>query len=109
MARLGGINTNSDVYVTTGAFVVPYATTAISIGLDASHCVVTVSATATITLPTAVGILGRIYRIKNIGAAATVTIATTSSQTIDGITTQTLTVQYDSITIISDGANWHII
>lgn len=109
MARLGGVSTNSDVYVTTTAFVTPYATTAGSLALDATHGVVTVSATATITLPTAVGITGRVYHIKSIGAAITVTIATTSSQTIDGSTTQTIAIQYDSISVVSDGSNWHII
>lgn len=63
--------------------------------------------TFTITLPTAVGSQGRIYNIKNSGTGI-ITIATTSSQTIDGITTQTLN-QYDSIAVQSDGTNWIII
>lgn len=109
MARLGGISTNSDVYVTTTSFATPYATTAGNLTLDATHSVVTVSATATITLPTAVGITGRWYVIKNTGVAVVVTIATTSSQTIDGFTSHTLTALYESITVVSDGANWHAI
>lgn len=64
--------------------------------------------TFTVTLPTAVGITGRIYVIKNSGAG-TITVGTTSSQTIDGVTTQTLATQYSSYTVQSNGANWIII
>lgn len=62
----------------------------------------------TITLPTAVSITGRTYTIKNINAA-TVTVGTTSSQTIDGVTTYTLATQYKYVTVQSDGANWQVI
>lgn len=70
------------------------------------------SATVTITLPTAVSINGRRYTVKDWkGKAATnnITIATTSSQTIDGVTTKVLTVNYQSYTVVSDGANWAVI
>lgn len=64
----------------------------------------------TVTLPTAVGITGRVYRVKRTNSGAnTVTVATTSSQTIDGDLTQIMTVQYTSIDVISDGANWSIL
>lgn len=66
------------------------------------------SGTFTVTLPTAVGITGRIYTIKNSGTGV-ITIATTSSQTIDGTTTKTLPVQYNSLTLVSNGSNWVII
>lgn len=65
------------------------------------------SGTFTVTLPTAVSISGRTYVIKNSGAG-TITIATTSSQTIDGVTTKTLNTQYSGYTVQSDGANWII-
>ena len=61
----------------------------------------------TITLPTAVGITGQIFRLKNINAAV-VTVAATSSQTIDGQTTRAME-QWQSLTVISDGANWILI
>ena len=61
----------------------------------------------TITLPTAVGLTGYFFVIKQT-ANATLTIATTSAQTIDGSSTKTLT-QYQSLTVVSDGANWIII
>lgn len=65
--------------------------------------------TFTVTLPTAVGaaITGREYVIKNSGAG-TITVATTSSQTIDGATTKTLAAG-TAIKVQSNGANWIII
>ena len=65
-----------------------------------------VSGTTTITLPTAVG-NDNLYTIKNVGVGV-VTVATTSAQTIDGDTTITMPVQYTSVDLISDGANWSI-
>lgn len=65
------------------------------------------SGTFTATLPTAVGIAGRSYIIKNSGTG-TITIGTTSSQTIDGVTTKTLNTQYAGYKVTSDGANWKI-
>jgi hypothetical protein len=62
--------------------------------------------TITVTLPTAVGVNGKNYVIKNRGAGV-VTVATTSSQTIDGANTKTLN-NNDSIEVISDGSNWII-
>jgi hypothetical protein len=66
------------------------------------------SGTFTVTLPTAIGIQGRIYKIKNSGSG-TITIATTSSQTIDGVTTKTLSVQYGGLELQSNNANWIVL
>jgi len=62
--------------------------------------------TITVTLPTAIGVNGKNYVIKNRGTGV-VTVATTSSQTIDGANTKSLN-NNDSIEIISDGSNWII-
>lgn len=73
--------------------------------------VFTGTSAATLTLPTAVGCDGRTYMIKNAsttGPLPVLTIATTSSQTIDGVTSKTLTSAYETVTIISNGANWNI-
>jgi len=64
-----------------------------------------------VTLPSAsvVG-TGRIYVIKKTSASTyTLTINTTSSQTIDGATSLAFTQQYASYTVISNGSNWLII
>jgi hypothetical protein len=67
-----------------------------------------VSGTTTITLPTAVGNTNR-YTIKNSGIGV-VSIATTSSQTIDGSSSPiNINVRYVSLDLMSDGANWNII
>ncbi len=68
-----------------------------------------VNATATITLPTAVGVEGYHFIVKNIKLGATVTIATTESETIDGESTQIITQQYVSLTFVSNGSNWFIV
>lgn len=61
----------------------------------------------TVTLPTAAGRAGKFYNIKVVDNIV-VTVATTSSQTIDGSLTQILN-QYDNMAVISDGTNWHIL
>jgi hypothetical protein len=64
----------------------------------------------TITLPVASGCTGRIYVIKKISAAGTVTVAGNSGvETIDGSLTSSLTTQYTSIMIQSDGTAWYIL
>ena len=64
----------------------------------------------TITLPTSVGATGRTYAVKKIDSSANVvTIATTSSQTIDSFTTEVLARQFDAVQVQSDGSNWFII
>jgi hypothetical protein len=70
------------------------------------------SGNLTLTLPTAAGITGRIYTVKRTDSttANTVTVATTSSQTIDGATTYTrLWDQNTYVQVISDGANWQML
>ena len=68
------------------------------------------SAAFQITLPTAVSKTGQVYTIKRANAGVnTVTVGTTSSQTIDGSTTYSLIAQYKFVTVVSNGANWLII
>lgn len=66
-----------------------------------------VTGTTTLTLPTAVGNTN-LYTVKNAGTGA-VSIATTSSQTIDGLASP-LILQFtnSSVDLISDNANWRI-
>jgi len=66
-----------------------------------------VSGTFTVTLPTAIGVKGKQYVVKNIGSG-TITVSTTSSQTIDGNNTISLT-QNESIVVVSDDSDWKII
>lgn len=67
------------------------------------------SGTFTVTLPTAVSISGKVYVIKNSGSGQ-ISIATTSSQTIDAYTSGVRKLnQYDSLIVQSNGSNWIII
>lgn len=78
--------------------------------LDSSDYTVDCTANSfTVTLPTAVGIGGRVYNIKNTGNGL-ITVDTTSSQTIDGAASGTITLaQYACLTVQSTGANWIIL
>jgi hypothetical protein len=65
----------------------------------------------TMTLPTAVGIAGRVYILKKTSAAGNnVTVAGyNGTETIDGATTYTITNQYSYLMIQSNGTNWYIL
>lgn len=63
-----------------------------------------------ITLPTSVGLTGQKVRIKKVDSGVgTVTVGTTSAQTIDASTTYPLTNQWQYVTVESDGSNWLIV
>lgn len=66
-----------------------------------------VSDSFTITLPTAVSNTNR-YTMKQ-SSTGVLTIATTSSQTIDGSTTYSLSKQYQAVDILSNGSNWFLV
>jgi len=68
------------------------------------------SGSITISLPPAAGASGRVYVIKKIsGILNNVVIDGNLSETIDGATTATLSIQYNSVMIQSDGSNWFIL
>lgn len=62
----------------------------------------------TITLPTAVGNLGKIFNIKTIDATNAVVVDPDGSETIDGSLTKTVLL-YSTLKIISNGTEWLII
>lgn len=63
----------------------------------------------TMTLPDAATVMpGHRITIKLTAATSTGTVATTSSQTIDGSTTYILIAQYKYVTVESNGSNWII-
>lgn len=67
------------------------------------------SGSITLTLPTAVGNTNAYDVKKTDSSGNTVTVNTTSSQTIDGGSSAVLKVQYAAITLVSDGANWFVV
>lgn len=77
---------------------------------DGSAFVDASGAPRTITLPPASSVTGRIYTVKKVDASANaVTIDPTGTETIDGASTATISGQYDSLTMQSDGTRWWII
>ena len=80
------------------------AKTATYTATAADYLIDCTTGTFTIDLPSAVGITGRVYVVKNSGAG-TITVDPNSGQTIDGSATATL-IALQSIQIMSNGANW---
>ena len=91
---LGGI-TLPEVYVTSTYSVTP------------DDYLINASGTFNVTLPSAVGIQGKLYTIKN-SDVGIITIITTSGQTIDGALYADI-VANNSLQIASDGSNWIVI
>jgi hypothetical protein len=75
--------------------------------LAADYLVECTANTFTITLPTAVGVVGKEYVIKNSGIG-TITVDADGAETIDGALTKSL-AQYDVIKVMSNGTNWIIV
>ena len=93
---------NDPRYSSVRAVTATYAVTA-------SDHIILANGTFTVTLPTAVGIAGRMYTIKNTGAG-TITVAQTGSETTDGSTTDTtIATTKAARTFMSDGLGWQII
>lgn len=70
------------------------------------------SAGFTVTLPTAVGVSGKKIAVTKIWTDTTlnqITIATTSSQTINGSTTRKVTTKGETFNVVSDGSNWVVL
>ncbi len=74
---------------------------------SSDYVIVMNGSSLTATLPTASGITGQIFYIKNIDAS-TCTIDANGTETIDGGLTAVIS-QYTSLQLISDGTNWLIL
>ena len=98
---------------TAASQVTPIRTETSDYTATAADFVILVDATSgpvTITLPAAALNDGRHYHVKKIDASAnTVTIDGNGSETIDGLTTQVMTIQYTSRHVVSDASNWSIL
>ena len=89
-------------------FYMDIESTDINITLENHNDIVLVSGSPTIFLPTAVGLTGKIYTVKNVSSGCVV-IAASGSQLIDGDASKDLPAQYSSLQIVSDNDNWNII
>lgn len=87
----------------------PFTNRTTAYTVDNTDCVVNcTSGTFTVTLPTAVGVTGQYFVIKNSGTGV-ITIDGSGAETIDGSPDFTLSTQYESVTVVSNGANWAVI
>ena len=63
-----------------------------------------------ITLPPVLASVGKVFIVKKVDASVNdVVIKTTGAELIDSFLTQTLPLQHDKITIVSNGISWNII
>ena len=79
------------------------------ITLDETHYVYAANGGSTITLPTAVGITGRVYIIKSTAGAVTINSSNNENIDISGTTTYSLTAQGKYVRLMSNSAAWLII
>jgi hypothetical protein len=111
-ANSQNITNCGDVGITSGGLIIPVVSKSSTYTATTSDGVILCDASAawTLTLYTAVGNSGRQLIIKKTDSSANaVTVDGNASETIDGETTQVISDQYTSITVASDGSNWHII
>lgn len=104
-----GIRTSApnSVLQVNGSISLPIRTNSVVLaGLDQNDCVLINTAnSAGIQLPSAVGISGRVYYIKNRAGTAATLGTSPVTQTIDGATTLSIPAN-TCVQIISNGANW---
>jgi hypothetical protein len=99
--------TNNIIVNGTSSLSTSFVTGAVTLG-SASYVSCSGSSAYAVTLPTAVGNTGLVYTIKsNMNTGILLTVNTTSSQTIDGATSVSLS-RYSSLQVISNGSNWEI-
>jgi len=87
----------------------PFTNKVANYTVDNLDCVINcTSGTFTVTLPTAVGIEGQYFIVKNSGTGV-ITIDGYNSETIDGQATKVMAVQYESYYLVSNNANWIVV
>jgi hypothetical protein len=110
-AQIGiGTTTPNSTLDVRGSFSLNYRAFSSSTSASATDntLVFTGTSAATLTLPTATTVPGRIYSIKNVSSNSSVlTIATTSSQTIDGLSSWTLSQANMALVLVSNGTDWY--
>lgn len=67
----------------------------------------------TVTLPTAIGNSGKQITVKKLDSGNNLLVETVLNQTIDGVdatvTPLVINIQYEVLTLVSDGANWWVV
>lgn len=113
------VGTNVLAYVTAGGvvkapgFASAVVTKTSAYTITSSDGVILANATSgafTVTLPDPSSVqIGRHFTVKNIGTSNAVTVSRNGSETIDGANTYSLASQHSTVTVVTDGTNWHII
>jgi len=108
-----GTTTPSSTLDVDGSLAIPTIAKTANYTVTVSDHIILADASSTafiVTLPAASGVAGRMYHIKKTDSSANaVTVDGNASETIDGGTTATIAAQFESIQIVCDGSNWHII
>lgn len=80
--------------------------TSTAVASTAQNVVIDCSATAVVFFLNGVGTSGREFFVKRINGGLNKAIVRASDGTIDGVTSATLSAQYQSLHVISDGTTW---
>jgi len=92
----------------TGNFTASWSDTVLLVNATAGNITITLPDSGFVASPK--DEMGKLFYIKKVDASVnTVTIDGYSAQTIDGAATYVINTQYDSVTIVSDGSNYHIV
>jgi hypothetical protein len=109
---IGTRTPNSTLHI-NGSLSLPITTKSANYTVSASDYIILGNASSgsiTFTLPTAVGIAGRIYEFVKIDSSSnTITIDGAGSETINGALTKVLSTQWQRCRIVSNGVNWIIL
>ena len=91
------------------ALKVKYMTISGAYAVKATDCVIDCTAnTFTVTLPSAAGLQGQVFTVKNSGTGV-ITVTAAAGEFIDGAATQVIAVQYQSLNVISTNTGWSVI
>jgi len=86
----------------------PYKSVTSAYSVTDNDSIVLADGTFAVTLPSVKPSENRCITVKNTGTG-TITVTAQSGENIDGSNTYAMASQYDTVQIISDGTNWHIV
>ena len=103
----------TDAEISVAGLIIPVTSITADYTVLVTDAIILADATAgnvTVTLPTAIGIAGRIYIIKKIDTTVfKVIIEGNGTETINLELNQELCFEGDAPQLVSDGANWHFV
>lgn len=103
------VNTTASPMLSAGSFGLKVTTVTGNYTAGNEGIILVNTGTATIALPAASTVTGRMYYIKKITAGGAITIDGNGAETIDGVQTKQLISQYQGVQIISNGTSWFIV